>query len=176
VLYTGAPAAAAPAPAPTELRPMRADAYPGFLVDAVASYAEGNVASGRWPAEGAAALALAETHSLLPAGPDTPDQHLMEIWNPAIDRPVGALWYAVTTRGEARSLFVFQLLVDAAHRRRGHGGQALRLLRARAPLHGASSLALHVFSHNTGALRLYESLGFRTTSVNLRLALDTAAA
>lgn len=180
VLFDGREPQAPVPPAPTELRPMRAEAWDAFLVAAVASYAEGNVASGRWPADTAVAQAMAETKTLLPAGLATPDHHLMEIWNPALDRPVGALWYAVMARGESRGLFVYQLLVDAAHRRRGHGAQALRLLRALAPGHGAQALALHVFSHNADALRLYESLGYATVSVNMRLPvtdnLDTANA
>jgi ribosomal protein S18 acetylase RimI-like enzyme len=62
---------------------------------------------------------------------------------------------------------VYDVQVVDGHRGQGHG-RSLMLLAERVSLDaGMRLLALHVFSGNTPAISLYESLGYETTAVNL---------
>ncbi|TWV31962.1 GNAT family N-acetyltransferase [Streptomyces misionensis] len=75
----------------------------------------------------------------------------------------GTLWLAL---GEGRA-FVYDVEADAALRGRGHG-RTLMLLAERQTLEsGRFLLGLNVFAGNTPAERLYESLGYATTSYSL---------
>ncbi|MCX2182403.1 GNAT family N-acetyltransferase [Streptomyces sp. SKN60] len=82
-------------------------------------------------------------------------------------QPAGHLW---TGRIELEpgewAAFVYDIEVDEAHRGRGYG-RALMLLAERVAREaGETRIGLHVFAGNTPAIRLYESLGYRTTHVN----------
>lgn len=63
--------------------------------------------------------------------------------------------------------------IEVAEEQRGRGyGRALMLLAERVAREtGEELLGLHVFAGNTPAIRLYESLGYRTTYVNSAKAL-----
>ncbi|MFD7812499.1 GNAT family N-acetyltransferase [Streptomyces sp. NPDC059785] len=74
--------------------------------------------------------------------------------------PVGTLWLAL----QEERAFVFDVVVDAAHRGRGHGRTLMLLGEAQAVAAGRPAIALNVFADNAPAERLYESLGYRTTS------------
>ncbi|WP_369245276.1 GNAT family N-acetyltransferase [Streptomyces sp. R41] len=77
--------------------------------------------------------------------------------------PVGDLWL-----GErAGSAFVYNVEVRAAHRGRGHGRTLMLLAEAQAVAAGMDRVGLNVFSGNTPAERLYESLGYETTAHHL---------
>ncbi|MEU6930045.1 GNAT family N-acetyltransferase [Streptomyces sp. NPDC046374] len=80
---------------------------------------------------------------------------------------VGYLWTGgLELEPGERSGFVFE--VEVAEEQRGKGyGRGLMLLAERLSLAaGESLLGLHVFAGNTPAIRLYESLGYRTTHLN----------
>ena len=52
------------------------------------------------------------------------------------------------------------LMVAAAHRRRGIGTALMLAAEEWASTAGVSKLELHVFPHNSGAIALYEKLGY----------------
>ncbi|MFD3516900.1 GNAT family N-acetyltransferase [Streptomyces sp. NPDC058657] len=80
---------------------------------------------------------------------------------------VGFLW---TGRHEVApgewAAFVYDVEVDERHRGRGYGRALMTQAERVALRDGETRLGLHVFAGNTPALRLYESLGFRTTHLN----------
>ncbi|WP_370411112.1 GNAT family N-acetyltransferase [Streptomyces fradiae] len=82
-------------------------------------------------------------------------------------RPAGHLWTGRIELEPGRwAAFVYDIEVDEAHRGRGYG-RALMLLAERVAREaGETRIGLHVFAGNTPAIRLYESLGYRTTFVN----------
>lgn len=86
----------------TTLAPMRAEAYPAFFEEAVAFYAEENIAAGCWPAEEAPGLSRGETERLLSQGLETPDHHLFEIFAAGGQEPVGYAWVAAMPMGHAK--------------------------------------------------------------------------
>lgn len=150
----------------TFLAPMRAEAYPAFFEEAVAFYAEENVAVGRWRAEDAHALSRGETERLLAQGLETPDQHVFEIFAAVGEAPVGYVWLAAMPTGTTKVAFI-QLKIHAAWQRQGHARATLGLVEERARRLGLSGMALQVFAHNPGAQALYESVGYRVSSVNM---------
>jgi ribosomal protein S18 acetylase RimI-like enzyme len=54
-----------------------------------------------------------------------------------------------------------RLSVDPAYQNRGIGAETMILMEAMAKKEGAGSIRLDAFSSNSGALRLYEKLGYR---------------
>jgi GNAT superfamily N-acetyltransferase len=77
--------------------------------------------------------------------------------------PVGVLWLAVT--GE--HAFVYYVEADARFRGHGHGRSLMLLAEAQAVAAGKPVIALNVFSGNTPAERLYESLGYRPVTYHM---------
>lgn len=156
----------------TRLRPMRPNVFPAFVDAAVKSYAQDNVNAERWTETEAFELARGEIALLLFRGLDTPEHRLFEIEDDADGTLVGFLWLSSIPRGNARVVFVYQLVVFEPYRGRGHAKAALRQAAALAAADGHERMELHVFSHNTAALRVYASVGFETTSLSLTLPLS----
>ncbi|MFD9409634.1 GNAT family N-acetyltransferase [Streptomyces sp. NPDC059989] len=140
-------------------RPMTGVEYEVWLARAKEAYAESWISRGL-SAEAAHAKSAADHDSQLPQGPATPGVALRVL--EAAGTPVGTLWLA-PLGGDA---YVFDVLVDAEHRGRGHGRHLMLLAERTALAEGHRVLGLHVFTGNTPALRLYESLGYRPTGFN----------
>jgi ribosomal protein S18 acetylase RimI-like enzyme len=156
----------------TTLCPMRAEAFVPYLDAAIVGYAEDNVLSGRWPAEGAVERSRADFLSSLPQGLQTPDNHLFEIKSHEDGPCVGVVWFVVQVRDGLRSAFVYDLEVKAEFRRQGHALRALRALEPLVAALGLSTIGLHVFGQNLGAQALYAKLGYGVTGINMLKHLD----
>lgn len=154
---------------------MHPAGYPAYLEAAIEGYARDNVASGRWPATGAVERSRADFAGLLPRGLATPDNHLFEILVRDGGPVAGFIWLAIERRDEGTSGFVYDLEIRPEYRRQGHASRALTALEGVARAHGATSLGLHVFAFNAGARALYERLGYRVASLNLRKPLGGEA-
>ncbi|MET9608995.1 GNAT family N-acetyltransferase [Streptomyces sp. NPDC006512] len=141
-------------------RPMTAAEYEVWIARAREAYAATWVGRGLTP-EAAARKSAADHDEQLPRGLDTPGASLNVL--EAAGTPVGQVWVAQRD-GNA---YVFDVEVSEGYRGRGHGRDLMLLAERAALAAGHRVLALHVFTANTPALRLYESLGYRTTSSNL---------
>ena len=64
--------------------------------------------------------------------------------------------------------YVYNVEIEEHARRRGFASAAFLELERVVRERGVHHLSLHVFGHNHGARRLYESLGFEPTSLTLR--------
>jgi ribosomal protein S18 acetylase RimI-like enzyme len=152
-------------PAHVEGRPMSEAEFAQWRAQAVEGYAQSWIDRGV-PADEARAKSEADHLESLPDGLATPGASLrFLVHDGAI---VGHLFVG---RREARfgeqASFVYDVHVVDGHRGQGHG-RSLMLLAERVSLDaGMRLLALHVFSGNTPAISLYESLGYETTAVNL---------
>ncbi len=153
------------------LVPMSAAFYETFLPMAVESYARQNVSAGRWPAAGAVELSRAEHARILPAGLATPGMHLYEIRDPSGGATVGTLWFAVQTATGTPTGYVFNIEVDAAHRRAGYARRAFVELEAIARGLGIEAIGLNVFAFNAAARALYEELGYEVLGLTMRKAI-----
>ncbi|WP_371615016.1 GNAT family N-acetyltransferase [Streptomyces sp. NBC_00454] len=140
-------------------RPMTEAEFGIWLAGARESYAQSWIGRGM-PAQAAHAKSVADHASLLPGGLATGGVSFGVL--EAAGTPVGTVWVAPS--GEAS--YVFDVAVAEEHRGRGYGRGLMLLAERTALAAGHRVLALHVFTDNTPALRLYESLGYRTTDFN----------
>ncbi|NUL07120.1 GNAT family N-acetyltransferase [Streptomyces lunaelactis] len=152
-------------PAGVEGRPMSEAEYERWLVRAIDSYAQNWIDRGV-PEEQARAKSLADHTGNLPDGLATAGTWFSVLT--ADGAVVGHVWVAAReVRPGEQGTYVFDVEVAEEFRGRGHG-RALMLLAERVSREaGAELLGLHVFAGNTPAIRLYESLGYETTAVNL---------
>jgi len=148
------------------LRPITVAEFAAWRDLAIPDYADEQVRAGQWSRDAALALARRALDALLPQGLDTPDHELFSVLD-AAGRPVGTLWFAVQARGEARVAYVYDIVIDAGHRRQGHAERAFAALEQEAARRGLAGIALHVFGHNRGAQALYAKLGFVPTNIHL---------
>ncbi|MEU2389958.1 GNAT family N-acetyltransferase [Streptomyces sp. NPDC007369] len=139
-------------------RPMTPAEYEAWYAEAVAGYAADWVGRGM-PADAARAKSEADHARQLPRGLDTPGADLCVL--EAAGVPVGHVWVAPSGPGA----YVYDVAVAEPYRGRGYGRDLMLLAERTALAGGHRVLALHVFAGNTPALRLYESLGYRTTNV-----------
>ncbi len=158
---------AGPPPAPpagTETRPMTEEEFTGWEAAARESFARSWIDRGV-PEDQARAKAEASHRELLPQGLATPGTAIQLVL--ADGRPVGHVWTgARELEPGVNAVYVYRVEVDEERRGQGYG-RTLMLLAERAALEaGETLLGLHVFAGNTPAIRLYESLGYRTTTVN----------
>lgn len=159
----------------TTLRPMRGETYPAYVETAIRSYADENVAAGRWPPVGAVERSREDFESLLPRGLDTPDNFLFEIVEGEQGPTVGYVWYALERKHGACGAYIYDLEVKPEHRRAGHARRALKALERLAAQSGASSIGLNVFANNVGAQALYRELGYAPTNFSMRKPLGATA-
>ncbi|MGW0119254.1 GNAT family N-acetyltransferase [Streptomyces sp. NPDC003327] len=151
-------------PEGVEVRPMTVPEFDAWSARAKAGFAQSWIDRGV-PEEQARAKAEDSHRRHLPRGLETPGVAVHVVVREG--RPVGVLW---TGRIELEpgewTAFVYEVEVDEDQRGRGYG-RALMLLAERVALAaGETRIGLHVFAGNTPALRLYASLGYRTTYVN----------
>jgi len=102
---------------------------------------------------------------LLPDGMHTANHHF---WN-MVDADagvVGKLWVFVD--GEKQRAYIYDIVVDAAHRRKGYARQALAALDQFVRPLGITHIGLNVFGDNPGAKSLYEQMGYYTVATMMQ--------
>ncbi|MFD8964715.1 GNAT family N-acetyltransferase [Streptomyces sp. NPDC059568] len=145
-------------------RPMNESEYAAWEAQAVENYAQSWIDRGT-PPEQARAKSEASHRELLPDGLATPGAALHVLVHDG--SAVGHIWVASReVRAGRPGSYVYDVAVQADLRGKGYG-RALMLHAERIALEaGSELLGLHVFAGNTPAIRLYESLGYRTTQRN----------
>ena len=139
--------------------PMTAERFRRFAEHSEASYAEDLVAAGRYTADEAMIESRRQMRLELPEGIDTPGQ---ELFTASVDgAEVGVLWLGLRRRDGRPHAFILDIEVAQDQRRRGYGRELMHAAEREARRMGAESIGLHVFGFNTGAIDLYESLGYR---------------
>ncbi|MFJ1750323.1 GNAT family N-acetyltransferase [Streptomyces sp. NPDC088116] len=151
-------------PAGVEGRAMTEDEYTAWAAQTVDRYARSWTDHGM-PPEEARANAEASHRDILPDGLATPGISMSVLVHGG--DVVGHLWVAPReVRPGERASYVYDVAVAEDRRQNGYG-RALMLLAERVALEaGDTLLGLHVFTDNTPAVRLYESLGYETTVRN----------
>jgi ribosomal protein S18 acetylase RimI-like enzyme len=148
----------------SRLEPMTQARYETWLVATIAEYAAEKVASGNYSEEGSLERAKGEFDALLPQGLQTPGHEITSMIDD-VGEAVGYVWFTIEERPVGRVVFIYDIAVDPAHRRRGHAQAALATVEAYAREHGCIGVMLHVFGSNTGARQLYLKAGYDETNV-----------
>jgi len=144
------------------LRPMRQDEYDAWLPAAMDGYADDIERAGA-SAEAARQKSERDFPALLPKGIETEGQWLYTV--EADGEAVGSLWLAEREDDFGRTLFIYQVAIDAAQRGRGLGRAAMLLAEDEARRRGISSVTLNVFGGNDVARNLYRSLDYSEAAV-----------
>ena len=147
------------------LRPMRPDELPAFVEHSIVSYALGIETQGGQTAEFARKKSEEDHAAVLPDGLETPGHTLWIV--EAGDAPVGVLWLAERDSGGRRVIFIYDVEIDEAHRGKGYGRAAMELAEEQARAQGIGRIELNVFGGNEVARKLYLSLGYVETSVQM---------
>jgi len=84
------------------------------------------------------------------------------------DERVGHLWVGEQTGVAGRMLWIYDVVVDEAFRRRGLGREALLLAEDEARRRGLDLIGLNVFGKNEVARGLYRSLDYDEVAVIMR--------
>ncbi|WP_437969267.1 GNAT family N-acetyltransferase [Sorangium sp. So ce260] len=151
---------------PVALRPLDVTELDAFVDLVVSSYGDERASAVDARTEDAQRNARSQVEALLPQGLATPDHHLYSVMEG--DALVGHLWIGVTSVDGFRSAFIYDLHLREDARGRGLGRRVMVLAEEAARGLGARDIELHVFAQNTRARRLYESLGYRMTSLSMR--------
>jgi RimJ/RimL family protein N-acetyltransferase len=155
-----------------ELVEMPRERFPPYRENLVREYAKDKVRAGVWSTEEAPRRAEADVDDLLAEGTDTEGHFLYLLRDCSAGGEVGVVWLAVRDSGVGRTVWIFDIEVYEAFRRKGHGTRALLAVEKKAAELGGEKLELHVFGHNPGARALYERSGFTTTSIVMCKRLD----
>lgn len=151
-----------------QLNPMSEADFAAYLDTSIASYAAEHIKAGGWTEEEGLEKAKQSFDRLLPNGVNSPNQHLFSLYDENTGETVGMIWLAVEGNPNKTYGYIYDVVVDEAHRRKGYGEQAFRLIEEKARELGQSEIRLHVFGHNHGARALYEKLGYITTNLMMK--------
>ncbi|MFL4476620.1 GNAT family N-acetyltransferase [Paeniglutamicibacter sp. MACA_103] len=147
-----------------QLLPMPTKDMPAWLVSIKAEYVASRMEAGKSAAEANAAASKSFAHHFPKGKPR--EQHL--VYNVvAEDAIVGYLWIGPQTDADAGKWWVWDVEIFESFQRRGYGRDAMLLAEHEAKSFGAVQLGLNVFGYNTGARKLYEALGYATTSIHM---------
>jgi ribosomal protein S18 acetylase RimI-like enzyme len=154
-----------PAEPTARLRPITAEEFPAFVATSKAGYAHDIEVHGGQTRQAAQDKADADFPALLPQGMDTPGHSIFIV--EAAGAAVGRLWLAERPLGGRRVLYVYDVSIEPDHRGLGHGRAAMNLAEEEARARGIGRIELNVFGGNDVARKLYRSLGYAETSVQM---------
>lgn len=123
----------------------------------VRAYADDIANSGTLPADEAAAASAAQFDQLLPAGLATPGHSFLCLC--AAGEVVATNW--IGHQYAPGMSWVYGVEVREGRRGRGYGRAAMIIGEQATVEAGNTHLGLNVFGHNTVAIRLYQSMGYR---------------
>ena len=149
----------------TRLEPMTQARYDAWLEATIRDYAAEKLASGNYPNDGTEIeRSKKEFDELLPNGLQTPNHEIRSMVDED-GRDVGYAWFTQEDRPPGRVVFIYDIAVDPAFRRRGHAQDALTAIEEYAREHDCIGVMLHVFGSNTGARAWYLKAGYEETNV-----------
>jgi ribosomal protein S18 acetylase RimI-like enzyme len=153
------------------VRPMTEVEYATWAQRLVTEYAQSFVDAGILTSEEATRRAQTQTENLLPQGQVTPEHSLLTL--EADGSPAGSIWLRHNI--SPGTSYVFDVTVDENRRGKGLGRAVMLAGEVVSLAAGDSRLGLHVFGHNTVAMRLYESLGYEIVDQLRTLTIDKSA-
>lgn len=154
------------------LVPMLESEFSAYLEKTIPNYAAENIKAGYWSKEEGWQKSREAFNRLLPDGVNTKDQHLYKIQDIETDQLVGTIWLNVRVESPKPAGFIYDIEIYEEFRAKGYGRQAMLAIEEKACEFGLKSIGLHVFTHNTAAIGLYEKIGYKTRSMNMTKDID----
>lgn len=139
--------------------------YEKFLERIVPEYAANNVRAGYWAETEALEKSRRKIERLLPEGLQSQDHYLYTLYDS--DQPVGMIWLKANMDRPVKSGFIYDVYIDEQQRGKGYGKELMLLIEEKARELGLKSIGLHVFAYNNVARKLYETVGYEVSSVNM---------
>ena len=133
----------------------------------ISDYTKDLIATGEY-SETEAKEEAESSYSLLANGLSTLGHHLFIAEND-VGIPVGMIWYIIENEN---CIFIADFLVYDEYRRMGYGSAILTELECKVKPKGYSIIELHVFKHNTAAIKLYDKCGFTPVEVDGSLYME----
>jgi len=146
------------------LKPITSEEFSRWRAIAVKTYAAEKQKSGLLKNE-AEEVANTSFNSLLPENEKTPNHYLFSVVESDTGLRVGTLWWGLQKQGNGLSPWIYDILLEESARGKGYGRATMLAAEASVRENGHRRLGLHVFGHNQVARNLYDSMGFKTTSV-----------
>ena len=148
------------------LRTMTDDELASYGRTREDGYAQQMVDFGGIAEADAAAKARVDMERYWPGGRPAEGHH---VFAAEVDGEViGHLWLSVHSPEDVTGQgWIFDIEVDDAHRGQGLGRQLMLAALDKAKALGCTSIKLNVFGGNDVAIRLYQSLGFRTAQMQM---------
>ena len=146
------------------LQPMPSIDLGPWLEQSKADHIADRVDTGEDP-ETARLITNATSERLFPGGVPAEGQFVFLVTEDAT--PVGSVWLGAGQDGPPDVWFLWSIEVDVAARGHGLGRQSVRLAEEFARKRGATKLELNVFGNNSVARSLYESLGYRISTIQM---------
>ena len=147
------------------LIPMTESEFEAYLEQTIPDYAAENVRAGYWSEEEAPERARQAYMNLLPQGIKTENNYLFIVQLEESGEKIGMIWMKHETPRPHG--FVFDISLEETQRGKGYGKQTMLVLEEFARELGLETIGLHVFTHNTAAMKLYQGLGYEVTSQNM---------
>ncbi|MBC7876724.1 MAG: GNAT family N-acetyltransferase [Anaerolineales bacterium] len=151
------------------LAPMTQPEFDAFLERSIPEYAADHVRAGNWTESESLERSHKEFEALLPLGLKTEGNFLYTLHDEEIS--VGMIWLNINRDKTLKSGFIYEVFIEEKFRGKGYGKSIMLLLEEKARELGVKSLGLHVFGSNHIARKLYETIGYEVTNVNMSKAL-----
>lgn len=148
----------------TKLIPMTQPEFEAFLERSIPEYAAEHVRAGNWIESESLEKSRKEFEKLLPQGLNSADNFLYTLYDG--EEAVGMIWMKIRDH-RSKSGFIYDVFIDERFRGKGYGKSLMLLLEEKAREMELNSLELHVFGSNHVARKLYETIDYKITSVNM---------
>src|SRR6185312_9870478 len=149
----------------TTLQPMTESEYQRVRDAIFEDYARETANVSSLSMEEGRKAAARQFEQLLPDGIASKGHYFWRIVNDN-GTAVGDLW--VLVESEKARAFIYFIGIDEQYRGQGYSRAAMLALESTVTPLGANHIDLNVFGDNTVAVRLYESLGYKPTAMNMR--------
>lgn len=138
--------------------------YDAFIERSIPEYAAEHVRAGNWAESESLEKSRNEFEKLLPQGLNSEDNFLYTLYDG--DDAVGMIWMKARSQ-PSKSGFIYDVFIEERFRGKGYGKSLMLLLEEKAREMELKSLALHVFGSNHVARKLYETIGYEASNLQM---------
>jgi ribosomal protein S18 acetylase RimI-like enzyme len=149
-----------------ELRPMTQEIFSEYMKKALLHLGEELSRARDISLDAGRALAQISFEDLFPnSRVDDPDQYLFSVRDRGVN--IGVLHFGIRRDASEPYVYVWDIWIEQAKRGMGYGRKVMKALELEVSKLGLSRISLNVFGHNSPAISLYETLGYRATSISM---------